>query len=127
MPASALNPIRFVWLLPLYVLLLAVPARAQANSTAMGMDHTPRTLSGTITSPSHEPLRGAVVKLQQGDSPNIITFVTAADGRYTFKRLNGNEDYRVWVTFRARTSKPKEVSKFDSKMDKVIDFTIETF
>jgi hypothetical protein len=90
-------------------------------------EHKFRSLSGTIESPQHEPLRGAVVQLQQGDSVQIKSYVTTEDGHYHFNRLNSEDDYKVWVIFRNRHSKPKEISKFDDHLDKVIDFTIETF
>jgi hypothetical protein len=116
------------------LLLCAVPlqtpslcAQPSANQPFEQTDHTPRTLSGTVTDPHHEPLKGAVVKLQVGDSSAITTYITGPDGRYIFKRLDGNTDYKVWVTFRERTTKAREISKFDSKMDTVIDFSLEPF
>lgn len=109
--------------LALFAALLCGPALFAQT----GVDNRTRELSGTVTDHQHEPLRGAVVKLQEGDTPNIVTFITGQDGHYRFRRLDGNTDYRVWVTFRERTSKPKSISKFDGNMDKVIDFTVETF
>jgi hypothetical protein len=106
--------------------LSALPAQPLAAPEQMS-GHTLRTLTGTVTDPHHEPLKGAVVKLQTGDTSNITTYITGADGRYVFKRLDGNVDYKVWATFRERTSKPREISKFDNNMDKEIDFTLETF
>jgi hypothetical protein len=118
----------------LVLLACAVPVGAMPFSTRPlaaqpfeQMDHTPRTLTGTVTDPHHEPLKGAVVKLQVGDSTAITTYITGPDGHYIFKRLDGNTDYKVWVTFRERTSKTRVISKFDSKMDTVIDFSLEAF
>ena len=113
----------------LFATWLCVPALSlvPALHAQTGIDHTTRELTGTITDHQHEPLRGAVVKLQEGDSPNIVTYITGPDGRYRFRRLDGNTDYRVWVTFRDRTSKPRDISKFDDRMDKVIDFEVATF
>jgi hypothetical protein len=109
-------------------LLCSVPA-LHAQNAPNGQDMNPHTrdLSGTVTDPHHEPLRGAIVQLQEGDSPNIATYITGDDGRYRFLRLNGNMDYRVSVKFRDRTSHPRNISKFDSNLHKVIDFSIETF
>jgi hypothetical protein len=86
-----------------------------------------RTLSGIITDPRHEPLRGAIVELQEGDSANIVSFVTGPDGRYHFLRLKGNQDYSVWAKFRNRESKHRSVSKFADKPEQMIDFELETF
>jgi hypothetical protein len=106
---------------------LSLRAQPFAAQPAEQMDHTPRTLTGTVTDPHHEPLKGAIVKLQVGDSTAISTYITGPDGRYVFKRLDGNTDYKVWVTFRERTSKSREISKFNSNMDTVIDFSVEPF
>ena len=109
--------------LTLALLICVLPSSALQSQT----DRAPRTLTGTVTDPHHEPLRGAVVKLQVGDTATITTYITGPDGRYIFKRLDGNVDYKVWATFRERTTKAHEISKFDSKLDKVVDFSIETF
>jgi hypothetical protein len=83
-----------------------------------------RTLSGTVTDSSHEPLRGAIVELQNSADNSVQTYLTTEDGHYLFKRLNSNADYRVWVVFRTRHTPARSVSKFDSHLTKVIDFKI---
>jgi hypothetical protein len=103
-------------------LALFVPPISAQN---MGPQH-PRELTGTVTD-GHEPVRGAVVQLEAENTHAIVSYITGDDGRYQFHRLNGDEDYRVWVVFRKRHSKPHELSKFDSHADKVIDLTIEAF
>lgn len=102
--------------------LLSAPLSAQT----MGQQH-PRELTGTVTDPGHEPVRGAVVQLEAEGTHAIVTYITGEDGRYQFHRLNGDQDYRVWVVFRNRHSKTHELSKFDDHTDKVINFTIEAF
>ena len=82
-----------------------------------------RTLSGTVTDTGHEPIRGAIVQLRNQNSNQMLTYLTDANGRYSFKRLNGNADYDVHVIYRGRHSPSRSISKFDSHMSKVIDFT----
>jgi hypothetical protein len=113
--------------LALGLLLSLLPMSATPAQPMQMGGHSVRTLTGTVTDPHHEPLKGAVVKLQVGDTSNITTYITGPDGRYIFKRLDGNVDYKVWATFRERTSKAREISKFDTNMDKEVDFTLETF
>jgi hypothetical protein len=96
------------------------------TAQVMQEHHTLRELSGTVTD-GHEPIRGAIVELEAEDSHAIATYVTEDDGRYHFKRLIGEQDYRVWVVFRKRNSKAHEISKFDDHLDKIIDFKIEPF
>jgi len=103
-------------------MLGALPVAAQMPSQA-----TQRSLSGTITDTNHEPIRGAVVELRDETSRALMTYITEANGAYNFKRLDGNTDYVVWVVFRGRHSPTHTISKFDSHMDKVINFTIRTY
>jgi hypothetical protein len=103
-------------------MLGALPIAAQMPTQA-----TTRTLSGTVVDASHEPVRGAVVEVRNEGSHQLTTYITEANGTYSFKRLDGNTDYVVWVVYRGRHSPSHAISKFDSHMDKVIDFTIRTF
>ncbi len=57
----------------------------------------------------------------------VVTYITDASGHYNFKRLDGNVDYEVWVLFRGNRSATRSISKFDSHMVKVIDFTVRTY
>ncbi len=105
-------------------LLFSLPATAQnppLSATAT------RNLSGRVTDDGHEPLRGAIVKLQNPDDKSVITYITQANGEYQFKRLNGSADYRVWATFRGHSSAIHSISKFNSHMQTVVDLRIKTY
>jgi len=104
------------------LMLGALPVAAQ-----MPTQTTLRTLSGVVTDTNHEPIRGAVVELRDESSRALMTYITDASGTYNFKRLDGNTDYVVWVVFRGRHSPSHPISKFDSHMAKVINFTIRTY
>lgn len=104
------------------LMLVAIPVAAQ-----MPTQTTLRSLSGTVTDTNHEPIRGAVVELRNESSQALVTFITEANGSYNFKRLDGNADYVVWVVFRGKHSPTHTISKFDSHMEKVIDFTVKTY
>ncbi len=104
------------------LMLGALSAVAQVPTQA-----TIRTLSGQVTDTSHEPIRGAVVELRNEGSNEVVTYLTDANGHYEFKRLDGNADYDVWVVFRGLHSPTRSISKFDSHMAKVINFTVRTF
>jgi hypothetical protein len=104
------------------VLLYAVPSRSQQDPHS-----TVRDLTGIITDSGHEPIRGAVVELQNGKTNEIVTYITDASGHYNFKRLDGSTDYQVWVLFRGHRSATHNISKFDDHMAKVINFTVQTY
>ena len=104
------------------LLLGALPAATQTPG-----DPTVRTLSGQVTDTSHEPIRGAIVELRDEKSNEVVTYLTDAEGHYEFKRLDGNIDYEVWVVFRERRTPTRNISKFDSHLAKVINFTVRTY
>jgi hypothetical protein len=104
------------------LMLGALPVAAQMPSQA-----TQRALSGIVTDTNREPIRGAVVELRDESSHALMTYITDATGTYNFKRLDGNTDYVVWVVFRGRHSPSHTISKFDSHMAKVINFTIRSY
>ncbi len=73
-----------------------------------------RTLTGTVTDRGKEPLKGAVVQIQDEASNAVLSFITRADGTFSFKRLRTDDDYYVWATYRNIRSKRKELSHFTS-------------
>jgi protocatechuate 3,4-dioxygenase beta subunit len=110
------------------VLLFAAGTLLRATSARAQMpQRTLRSVNGTITDSGHEPIRGAVVELRNGATNGVVTYITDANGRYNFKRLDGGADYEVWVLFRGNRSTTRSISKFDNNMVKVIDFTVRTY
>jgi len=83
-----------------------------------------RNLSGTVTDHQHEPLKGAVVQVENGVTMGVVSFITNRDGKYTFLRLDDHTDYRLWVNFRGRKSRVRKLSQFDSNQAKTIDFVL---
>jgi hypothetical protein len=83
-----------------------------------------RDLSGTVTDPQHEPLRGAVVQIHDDDTLSTVSFITGKDGHYSFRRLNSDANYHVWATFRERESSKHGISPFDTNKAKVVDLVV---
>ena len=84
-----------------------------------------RSLSGTVTDKQHEPLRGAVVEVENLGDQEVQSFLTDKDGRYNFKRLDGNTDYSFWATYRSHRSRTRGISKFNGKSAVVVNLTIK--
>jgi hypothetical protein len=118
-PANRFEATRIV--LTLALLCAATFAYAQMKAA------TTRTISGTITDNSHEPLRGAVVELENPASHEILSFLTQDDGRYVFKRIDSHTDFQLWATFRGHKSPTRSISMFDSHLNKVINIVCKTF
>jgi len=57
-----------------------------------------KNLSGTVTDHQHEPLKGAVVQVENDVTMGVVSYITSRDGKYSFKRLDGDTDYRLWST-----------------------------
>jgi hypothetical protein len=102
-------------------LLWTLPAHSQQQPNP-----SLRSLSGRVTDTSHEPIRGVIVELRNSATHEVVTYITDASGRYNFKRLDGNVDYEVGVVFRGRRSATRSISKFDSHMVKILNFTVRT-
>ncbi len=83
-----------------------------------------RTLTGTVKDRQHEPLRGAVVVVQQEGTNVIVSYLTDSNGQFSFKHLSPSVDYQVTATYRGKTCHAQEMSHFDSKLDKVMNFII---
>jgi hypothetical protein len=88
---------------------------------------TLRNLTGTVKDRNHEPLRGAIVQVENEETKNVISYITDRSGQYSFKRLEGETDYRVWSAYRGRRSKSKSLSKFDTHQNATINLTIRSY
>jgi len=83
-----------------------------------------RDVHGVVTDQHHEPLRGAVVYLENESTEAIVTFLTDRGGEYDFKRVSADSNFFLWATYRGVQTKKKLLSRFDSKTDKVVRLTI---
>jgi hypothetical protein len=99
--------------------LILLPGVLYAQTT------TYRTLTGTVTDPQKEPLAGAVVQVHDDATNSVVSFITTRTGRYTFKRLNGNESYTVTANYKGHKSKAHNLSIFDSKPNRNITLIVK--
>lgn len=86
---------------------------------------TLRDLVGNVEDAQHEPLRGAVVYLENDVTHAVVTYITDRSGRFSFKRIKGDVDYDVWAIFRDHESKRKTLSQFNTHSDPSITLTIK--
>ncbi len=109
-----------LWLFA-FLLFALYPAATRAQ-----YQHTPpRSVEGTVTDGGHEPLRGAVVKLETEGSMVIQSYITDKRGEYRFHNLPPDVDYTLWATFRGNKSRIERLNKFDHQADRTIDLRIE--
>ena len=86
---------------------------------------TLRNLTGTVQDRHHEPLNGAVVEIENENTKGIISYITDRRGRYSFKRIQGEVDYRVWFTYRGQRSRVRELSQFDDHQNATINLMVK--
>jgi hypothetical protein len=103
----------------IFAALLVVPVSSAMAQGSM------RQITGAVTDQHHEPLRGAVVQIENESTNSVSSYVTGADGHYSFKRLDGDTDYKVWTTYRGKPSKTRFISKFKSKSALAINLTVQ--
>jgi hypothetical protein len=84
-----------------------------------------RDLTGTVKDRGHEPLKGAVVQLENEATHSVVSYITGRSGQYSFKRISGDTDYQVSATYRGARSKVKELDKFNVKRKVKIDLVID--
>lgn len=79
-----------------------------------------------VSDQQHEPLRGAVVQAHNLYTDTVVSFITGRDGRYSFKRIDGDCDYKISVVWHDWHSSQKNLSLFDGNPSKVINFTVKS-
>jgi hypothetical protein len=83
-----------------------------------------RSLKGIVTDQHRVPLKGAVVQVRNEETDGVVSYITGLDGRYSFKRLEGDTDYRIRATDHGHRSKARNLSLFDSNKAKTINLVI---
>jgi len=104
--------------------LLAGAALLLSSSELLAQRHY-RDLQGTVRDRHQEPLKGAVVQVENQNTHSVLSYVTDQSGRYSFMRLQSDTDYSVCATYRGRRSKTKTLSLFDVRLAKKIDLVVK--
>lgn len=89
-----------------------------AGTLPLAAQQAGRTLTGTVTDRHREPLAGAIVQVHSETTLSVVSYITGRNGEYVFKHLSPEDDYDVFATYRGYRSKPRRLSKFDSRLDR---------
>jgi len=84
-----------------------------------------RALQGTVKDDADNAIEGAVVKLKNVKTLQVRSFITKADGGYSFGGLSTNQDYEVKADHQDRSSDTRTLSVFDSRKVAVINLKVE--
>lgn len=85
---------------------------------------TSRLLQGAVTNDG-EPIRGAVVLLENRATLEIRSYITQQDGQYHFSGLKYDVDYDVWAKHGDKRSSRKTLSQFNERSFVRIDLILE--
>ncbi|WP_353064505.1 carboxypeptidase-like regulatory domain-containing protein [Tunturibacter psychrotolerans] len=109
----------------LLVAVLAVMALLLRGTPLSGQPSL-RNLTGTVQDRHHEPLNDAVVEIENENTKGVTSYITDRSGRYSFKRIQGEVDYRVWFTYRGQRSGVRELSQFDDHHNATINLVLKS-
>jgi protocatechuate 3,4-dioxygenase beta subunit len=102
--------------------LLAMPAAlaAKKKDPEQGM----RSVQGTVTDSSDNPVDGAVVQLKNTKTLQIRSFITKDHGAYYFHGLNPDVDFELRAEYQGMTSAVRTLSTFDSRKQAVLNLKL---
>jgi hypothetical protein len=83
-----------------------------------------RSVSGTVTDQNGNPVKGAVVLIENTALLRIRSYITQTDGKYHFTGLYWDVDYRLKAKYDGVKGPTKTLSQFDSHDDKVINLKV---
>ena len=84
-----------------------------------------RSVSGTVVDGSGEPIPSAVVQLKNTVTLQIRSYISDQDGNYHFHGLSSEIDYELRASHRGVISKPRTLTRFDSRREANIDLRIQ--
>jgi hypothetical protein len=105
-------------------LLLCSGALLSAQPKQLPRDPNFRNLTGTVFLPGGEPAVGAIVKLRNLKTLQILSYITQEDGQYQFNNLSTTIDYEVRAEYKELLSKKRGLSVFDQRAQAVIDLKL---
>ncbi len=76
---------------------------------------TQRSVQGRVVNSSDAPINGAIVYLSDTRTMTVETYITQADGAYSFEQLSPNDDYKLWAQAKGKKSESKILSSFDDR------------
>lgn len=89
-------------------------------------DANTRSVQGAVRDAKENAVEGAVVKLKDTKSLQVRSFITKADGNYSFQGLSTNVDYELRADRGDASSDPKTLSVFDGRKAATINLKLES-
>jgi hypothetical protein len=93
-------------------------------SQSMPAQTASRVVFGIVTDQHREPLRGAIVQIDDQENKVVFSYVTDLSGGFMFRRLNSSDDYRIWATRKSHRSKVVHLSPFDKHQSRPLNLIV---
>jgi len=84
-----------------------------------------RAVQGSVKTPDENVAEGAVVQIKNTKTMQVRSFITKADGIFTFSGLSTGVDYELKATFRGMESAVRTVSTFDDRKRVIVNLRLE--
>jgi len=95
------------------------PALGGAKPPKKDKAPTSRSLRGTVTDDTGQPMGGALVTLTDDSTKDKVTFITKKDGKFNFADLSFTKDYEVVAKYQNQESSLRKLSQYDRTADVV--------
>ena len=84
-----------------------------------------RSIWGTVTDRSGQPVQGAAVKLKNTITLQVRSYITQENGEYRFHGLHPDMDYSVRARQDGHASKSREITRFNTRERIRIDLRLD--
>ena len=105
--------------------LVAGPQSTMFAPAALGQSIGVRTVSGTVSNESSQPVLGATVFLKNLKTKAIRSYTSTADGHFHFAQIDMSVDYELWAEKDGKKSATKTVSSWDARKEFVSDLKLK--
>ncbi len=105
--------------------LVTGPQSTMFAPAALGQSIGVRTVSGTVSNESSQPVLGATVFLKNLKTKAIRSYTSTADGHFHFAQIDMSVDYELWAEKDGKKSATKTVSSWDARKEFVSDLKLK--
>lgn len=83
-----------------------------------------RSVHGTVTDASGNPVAGALVELKNKRTQEIRSLITHDKGTYLFDGLTKADDYQLTANWKDHASKPHTLSTYDTRDNPMVNLQL---
>jgi len=107
------------------VALVVMALAASAFGQKKPKTPTEKSVSGTVTDATGNPVPGAIVQLKNMKTLQVRSFIAKDTGEYVFTGLTTDADYEVKADSNGKSSATKTVSLFDDRTEMKINLQLK--